>query len=88
VLQLIRLVPVVVWLYLILAHAMSAFSLPLVHHDSNNRLQHPAHIHISIRHIRLSIAVSTTIPDLTILEFIFWTIKLRKQWYKNSKYDT
>jgi hypothetical protein len=32
--------------------------------------------------------VSTTIPDLTILEFIFGTTKLRKQLYKNLKYDT
>jgi hypothetical protein len=37
----------IVWLYLTLAHAMSAFSLPLTHHGSSSRLQHPAHIHIS-----------------------------------------
>jgi hypothetical protein len=55
----IRLVPVVIWLYLTFVHAASVFSLP----------------------------ISTTITDLTILEFIFWTTKLRKQLYKNLKYD-
>jgi hypothetical protein len=36
----------------------------------------------------LSLSVSTTISDLTILEFTFGTTKLRKQLYKNLKYDT
>jgi hypothetical protein len=35
-----------------------------------------------------SLPVSTTIPDLIILKFILWTTNLRKQLYKNLKYDT
>jgi hypothetical protein len=34
-----------------------------------------------------SLLVSTTISDLIILEFILWTTNLRKQLYKNLKYD-
>jgi hypothetical protein len=49
----IRLVLVVTWLYLLLAHATSAFSLPLAHHGSSSRLQLPAHSYINIRHINL-----------------------------------
>jgi hypothetical protein len=49
----IRLVPVVVWLYLTLTHAMSAFSLPLTHYGSSSSLQLLAHSHISISHISL-----------------------------------
>jgi hypothetical protein len=35
-----------------------------------------------------SLLVSTTISDLIILEFILWTTNLKKQLYKNLKYDT
>jgi hypothetical protein len=44
----IRLVPVVIWLYLTLAHATLAFSLPLIHYVSSSRLQLPAHRHINL----------------------------------------
>jgi hypothetical protein len=82
---LVRLVPVVVWLYLTLVHAMSAFSLSLAHQRSSSRLQHSSY---NPSASAFSFPVSTTIPNLTILEFIFWTIKLRKQLYKKLKYDT
>jgi hypothetical protein len=78
-------VPVVTWLYLTLAHAMLAFSLLLAHQLSSSRLQHPCYIPSASA---FSLPVSTTISDLTFLEFIFWTTKLRKQLYKNLKYDT
>jgi hypothetical protein len=72
-------------LYLTLAHATSAFYLPLTHqHSSSSRLQYSDY---SRSASTFSLSVSTTIPDLTILEFIFWTTKLRKQLYKNLKYN-
>jgi hypothetical protein len=75
----IRLVLVVACLYLNLNHSMSNISLPLDHQHSSSSLQHLAHSHISISHISLlSLPVSTTIPGLTISEFILWTINLRK----------
>jgi hypothetical protein len=49
--SLIRLVPVVVWLYLTLVHVTSVFSLPFAHHGSSSKLQLLAHSHISISHI-------------------------------------
>jgi hypothetical protein len=49
----IRLVSVVVWVYLILTHVISAFFFPLAHHDFSSRLQLLAYSHISIRYIRL-----------------------------------
>jgi hypothetical protein len=72
-------------MYLTLAHAMLAFSLSLTLQRSSSRLQHPGY---SPSASAFSLRVSITIPDLTILEFIFCTTKLRKQLYKNLKYDT
>jgi hypothetical protein len=46
----LRLIPVVVSLYLNLTHPTSAFSL--THQCSSSRLQHLAHGHINISHIR------------------------------------
>jgi hypothetical protein len=76
----LRLVPVVGCLYLNLDHATSAFYLPLDHQRSNSSLQHSA-----LQSYQSSLSVSTTILHLTILEFIFWTIKIRKQLYKKIK---
>jgi hypothetical protein len=73
----LRLVPVVVWLYLILTHATSAFSLPLTHQRSSSRLQHPGY---SPSASAFSLPVITTIPDLTISEFNSWRTNLRKQY--------
>jgi hypothetical protein len=50
---LLWLILVVIWLYLTLIHVTLIFSLPLIHHDSSNRLQHLAHSHISISHINV-----------------------------------
>jgi hypothetical protein len=69
-------------MYLTLAHVSF---LPLAHQRSSSRLHHPAY---SPSASAFSLLVSTTIPDLTILEFMFWTTKFRKQLYKNLKYDT
>jgi hypothetical protein len=65
----IRLVPVVVWLYLTLVHVTSALSLPLTHQRSSSKLQHSGY---SPSTSAFSLLISTTIPDFTILEFIFW----------------
>jgi hypothetical protein len=83
--QIFRLISVVVWLYLTFTYGTSAFSLPLAHYSSNIRLQHLGYSPLASA---FSLLISTTIPDLTILEFIFWTTKLRKQLYKNLKCDT
>jgi hypothetical protein len=72
----IRLVPVVVCLYLTLTHATSVFSPPLVQHNSTSRLQHPGY---NPSASTISLLVSTTITDLTISEFIWRTMNLRKQ---------
>ncbi len=72
----LRLVPVVVWLYLTLAHATSAFSLPLAHYGSSSRLQLPS---CSPSASAFSLLISTTIPDLTISEFILRITNLRKK---------
>jgi hypothetical protein len=72
----VRLVPLIIWSYLTLTHVTPGFSLPLIHQCSSNRLQHPGYIlSVSV----FSLSVSTTIPDLTILEFNSWTTNLRKQ---------
>jgi hypothetical protein len=71
-----RLAPVVAGLYITLAHTTSAFSLPLNHYGSSSRLQLLGYSSsISV----FSLSVSTTIPDLTISEFISQTMNLRKQ---------
>jgi cation transporter-like permease len=80
----VRLISVVDWLYFILTHVTSAFSLSLVHYGFSSRLQHLGY---SPSASVFSLPVNTTISDLIILEFIFWTTKLRKQLYKNVKYD-
>jgi hypothetical protein len=62
------------WLHLILTHVMSAFSLSLIHYDFNSCLHHL----VSPSTSAFYLPINTIIQDLTILEFIFWTIKLRK----------
>jgi hypothetical protein len=68
-------------LILFISHQFS-FSL-LFNSDS---LQHLIYSHISISHISL-LSHSTTIPHLTILEFIFDN-KIEKTIVYNLKYDT
>jgi hypothetical protein len=64
----LRLVPLVAWMYLIFTHVTSVFFFPLAHQRSSSRLQYSGYIpSVSV----FSLSVSTTIPDLTILEFIF-----------------
>jgi hypothetical protein len=70
-------------IYFNLDYTISIFSLPLDHQRSISSLQYSVHSHISI--ISLSQYHHST---LNHLEFIFWTTKLRKQLYKNLKYDT
>jgi hypothetical protein len=72
----LRLVSVVVLLYLTLAHVTSAFSLPLTHQRSSNRLQHPGY---SPSVSAFSLTINTIIPDFIILEFIFW----QQNWENN-----
>jgi hypothetical protein len=67
---------VVALLYLNLTHATSAFSLPLTHYGSSNRLHLPGYTPSASA---FSLQVSTTIPDLTILEFNLCPTNLRKQ---------
>jgi hypothetical protein len=67
----LRLVPLVVRLYLTLAHTTSAFSLPLTHYGSSSRLQLPGY---NPSASTFSLPVSTTIS-----EFNSWTTNLRKQ---------
>jgi hypothetical protein len=55
---------------------MSAFSLSLTQHGSSSRLQHPGY---NPSASAFSLSVSTTILDLTILEFNLWTTNLRKK---------
>jgi hypothetical protein len=62
-------------MYLILDHTTSSFSLFLAYYGSSSMLQYLVY-NSSI--LTFSVSVSTTILDLTILEFIFWTTKLRK----------
>jgi hypothetical protein len=45
---------------------------------STNALTAGCNIQTTIYQHQFSLSVSTTISDLTILKFIFWTIKLRK----------
>jgi hypothetical protein len=67
---------VVSGLYLILAHATSAFSLPLTHYGSSSRVQLSGYSPLALA---FSLPVSTTILDLTISKFISRTTNLRKQ---------
>jgi hypothetical protein len=55
---------------------MSDFSPPLTYHGSSSRLHLSGY---STLVSAFSLSVSTTIPDLTISEFISWTMNLRKQ---------
>jgi hypothetical protein len=72
--------------YLTLDHTTSVFSLPFDYQRSSSNLHQPTTF--SPQSHQHSLSVSTTIPDLTILEFISWTANLRKQLHKNLKYNT